>query len=58
MARNPSPKPDDAEQYRRFVDVAKELGVDENDPDAMDRAFERVVRPTTPKAELKKAPQK
>ena len=34
--------PDDPEQYRRFVETARELGADES-PDAMDRAFEQVV---------------
>lgn len=44
-----NPLPDDPEQYRRFVEVARELGVDENDPDAMDRAFRQTIRPL-PKA--------
>ena len=33
--------PDNPEQYRRFVETARELGADES-PDAMDKAFERV----------------
>ena len=37
-------KPDNPEEYRRFVDMARELETDER-PDAMDRAFERVVKP-------------
>jgi hypothetical protein len=32
---------DNPEQYRRFVETARELGADES-PDAMDKAFERV----------------
>ena len=40
----PSPKPDNPEQYRRFVETAREAEADER-PDAMDRAFERVVKP-------------
>lgn len=35
-------KPDNQEQYRHFVESARELGADEN-PAAMDRAFERVT---------------
>ena len=58
MAKHPIPsKPDDPEQYRRFVEVARELGVDENDPEAMDRAFKNVVRPIQPdqtRAKLRK----
>jgi hypothetical protein len=34
-------KPDNPDQYRRFVETARELGADES-PDAMDRAFGRV----------------
>ena len=40
----PSAKPDSPEQYRRFVEAAREAEADES-PDAMDRAFERVVKP-------------
>jgi len=40
----PQPKPDDPEQYRRFVETARELEADES-PGAMDRAFEQVVKP-------------
>ena len=35
---------DNPEQYRRFIEGARELGADES-PDAMDKAFERVVKP-------------
>jgi hypothetical protein len=37
-------KPDNPEQYRRFVGTAREVEVDESS-DAMDRAFERVFKP-------------
>jgi hypothetical protein len=37
-------KPDNPDQYRRFVETARELEADES-PDALDRAFERVVKP-------------
>jgi hypothetical protein len=39
-----SRKPDNPEQFRRFVETAKEIGVDE-DPEALDRAFRKVVQP-------------
>lgn len=39
------PKPqDDPAEYERFVEAARKLGLDES-PDALDRAFERVVGP-------------
>ena len=37
-------KPTPAEQHARFVEMARTVGVDEN-PDALDKAFERVIRP-------------
>lgn len=44
MAKNkPKPKPTDAERHARFVDMAREVGVDES-PEAFDRAFEKVVK--------------
>jgi hypothetical protein len=36
------PEGDDPEQYRRFVEEARKAGVDENGPDAMDRAFGQI----------------
>jgi hypothetical protein len=41
-ARKPKPQPDDPEQYRRFVDMAREVEADET-PEALDRAFNKVV---------------
>jgi hypothetical protein len=44
MPRKP-PRPrktTDPEQHKRFLEMAREVEVDER-PDAMDRAFERVV---------------
>lgn len=48
-AREPKvpPNADDPAESERFIDTAREVEVDES-PGAMDRAFERVVRP--PKA--------
>jgi hypothetical protein len=42
MPRKPKPPPDDPEQFKRFIDMAREVGADES-PDALDRAFRKVV---------------
>ena len=47
MPRKPASQPDDPEQFKRFQEAAKELGVDES-PEAFDRAFEKVVPPKEP----------
>ena len=52
--RKPPPKPDDAEQSRRFEETARELGADETGK-AFEGAFETVV-PKTREAEQKKKP--
>ena len=36
-------KPDNPEQFERFVEAARKSGVDEN-PEALDRAFDQIVR--------------
>jgi hypothetical protein len=36
------PQPDNPEQFKRFTDMAREVEADES-PDAVDRAFKRVV---------------
>ena len=41
MGRKPNPKPDDAEQSKRFIDTAKEVEAD--DEDALDRAFKKIA---------------
>jgi hypothetical protein len=43
MPRKPTPKPDDAEQSKRFIDTAKEVGADQDD-EALERAFKKIVR--------------
>ena len=43
MARKPKPKADDPEQFKRFIDMVREVEADER-PDAIDRALKRVVR--------------
>jgi hypothetical protein len=46
----PKKKPlTDAERHKRFVEMAKEVGASENDPD-FDTAFKRVVQAVPPKA--------
>jgi hypothetical protein len=51
MPRKP-PRPrktSDPEQHKRFIETAREVAVDEQ-PDAFDRAFEKVMgRPTEPR---------
>lgn len=42
MPRKPTPKPDNPEQFKRFIETAKQLEADES-PDAIDRALERVI---------------
>jgi hypothetical protein len=42
------PKQDDPEQYKRFLEAAKEAGADET-PKNADRAFRDVVKPRKPK---------
>ena len=42
MTGKPRPKPDDPEQSRRFIDAAKEAGVDETG-EAFDKAFKKLV---------------
>jgi hypothetical protein len=37
-------KPDDPEQFERFVETARKLGVDESG-EAFERAFEKIVPP-------------
>jgi hypothetical protein len=42
MTRKTAPKPDDPEQAKRFVAMARELGVDESGG-AFEKAFKKVV---------------
>ncbi len=54
MPRKLKPHPDNPEQFKRFIDMAGEVEVDEK-PDAIDRAFDRVIgdhrKPTRKKDE-------
>ena len=42
MGRKPNPKPDDAEQSKRFIDTAKAAEAD--DTEALDKAFKKIAR--------------
>lgn len=48
--RKPTPprNADDPEQSRRFIDMAREVEADET-PGALDRAFDKIIRPLAPK---------
>ena len=50
----PQPPPDDPEQFKRFIDMAREVDVDES-PGAFDRAFNKVARPKKPAVKKKDA---
>jgi hypothetical protein len=55
MPKTPASKPDDPKQLKRFLDMAREVEVDEREG-ALDRAFERVRRKAVdPKAATPKA---
>jgi hypothetical protein len=43
MPRKPKPKPDNPEEFKRFIDMAREVEADES-PDALDRALNKVIR--------------
>jgi hypothetical protein len=45
MPRQPAPKRDNPEQSKRFIDMAREVGVDER-TEAFDLAFDKVIRPS------------
>ena len=46
MARKPKPPPDDPEQSKRFIDMARELGADETEKglEAFERVFKKFAR--------------
>jgi hypothetical protein len=48
MPRKPPPKLDNSEQHKRFVEMAREVGVDET-PGAFDRAFDKAIAPESAK---------
>ena len=53
MPREPKPKPDNPKQFKRFIEMAREVEVDES-PEALDRALNKVVRPQKKKAKAEK----
>ncbi len=42
MPRKASPKPDDPEQSKRFLQIAEEVGADTDDK-ALERAFKKIT---------------
>jgi hypothetical protein len=54
--RKPAPKahkrkPDNPEQFERFVEAARKAGVDENE-DTLDRALDKIISHSPRKGEL------
>jgi hypothetical protein len=43
MPRKPAPKPDNPEQYKRFLETARAVGADEPG-EAVDRIFDQIAR--------------
>jgi hypothetical protein len=54
MPRKPKSPPDDPEQSKRFIDMARAVEADES-KDALERAFSKVVQPKLTKKAAKKA---
>jgi hypothetical protein len=50
MARSSQKSPDSKSQRERFIETVRELGVDE-DPEAFEKAFGKIVPPKKPKGE-------
>jgi hypothetical protein len=49
MLRNQPAKPDNPEQFKRFLETARELGAEEGDEEMFDRVLEKVARSDRPK---------
>ena len=43
------PTPDNPEQFRRFLDAAREIGANPTDPETFDRVLGEVARSSRPK---------
>jgi hypothetical protein len=56
VTKKPNPKPDDPEESQRFIDMAREVEVDESEG-AFDRAFKKVV-PGNRRSGPRQPPQK
>jgi hypothetical protein len=57
MPRKPTPPPDDPEQSKRFMEIAREVGADGATREEFDRTFRKVAsrppqraKPTRPKS--------
>jgi hypothetical protein len=55
MPRKPKPKPDNPEQFKRFVDMAHQVGADKPSEN-VDRVLKRVARQKPERVAPKKAP--
>jgi hypothetical protein len=42
-------KPDNPEQFKRFIETAREVGADDAKPEVLDRVLEEVARSERPK---------
>jgi cyclohexanone monooxygenase len=49
MPRKPKPPPDDPEQFKRFVETARELGTENAAPEMFDRVLKEVARSSRPR---------
>jgi hypothetical protein len=43
MPRKPQPKPDNPEQFKRFIEMTREVGA-HTDPETLDRVLKKVAR--------------
>jgi hypothetical protein len=43
MPRKPNPPPDDPEQSKRFMEIAREVGADEATREEFDRTFRKIA---------------
>jgi len=49
MPRKITPKPDNPDQFKRFIETAHEVGAENGDEAIFDRVLERVARSSLPK---------
>lgn len=49
MARTPRAKPDNPEQFKRFLETARDLDAESGDDAVFDRVLEKVARSDSPK---------
>lgn len=53
MARKPNPPPDDPEQSKRFIDLAREVQAEGTEED-FNRAFKKIISCKRPKKQTSK----